>query len=78
MRHRYSYSKYFKLTGQLIEGRGWTKEVAKSRFKKALQAFRRMSRYGLHEVDTFGKHNGKLFVRKNLVNWYLENNKDTA
>lgn len=68
---RYIISKYIKATGHVVEGRGRNKQTARTRFKRALKAFRRLRNSGLVEVDVFG-HNGKVFVRKRLVISHLE------
>jgi len=70
---RYTYTKYIKSTGDVIEGRANTKELAKARFKKALKAFRMHSDAGLQQTNTTNKSgDAKVLIRKKLVGWKMD------
>lgn len=71
MKKRYCYSKYVKSTGKLLEGRGFSKEVAKKRFKLVKELFAKRKYHGLWEVNTHGT-DGKVWTRKELVGNYLQ------
>lgn len=71
MKHRYTYSKKDFTTGQMIEGRGWLKSVARKRFYTILDRFRNRRNRGLEAVDSFG-NGGQVYIRKELAKWYLD------
>jgi len=69
---RYTRSKHIKVSGYVIEGRGWSKAVANARFKKALTAYRKRPLFGLIKVANDNNIGGlpDTLIRKPLVAWH--------